>query len=131
MGALWTKIRSGFSLIFDAKSTRWPNSTRSVTRNILIASIVAAIAELSVCVILPHQLLPMKNTVSCWENANLGLSNLDLGAVRSDFVLREEVELPVTFANADILMSGENSFEDEHLVFGPQYLSVRKRADTL
>jgi hypothetical protein len=73
----------------------------------------------------------MKNTVSCWENANLGLSNLDLGAVRSDFVLREEVELPVTFANADMLMSGENSFEDEHLVFGPNYLSVRKRADTL
>jgi hypothetical protein len=131
MGAFWGKIRSGYSLIFDAKSTRWPHNTRSVARNILIASIVAAIGELSMCAVLSHQLLPMKNTVSCWENANMGMSNHDLGAVRSDLVLREEVELPVTFANANMLMSGENAFEDYHLVFGPKYLSVRKRADTL
>jgi hypothetical protein len=127
MGCFLNKIRSGFSLIFQAKSTRWPHSTRAVTRNLLIASMFVAVAQLRVCAMLAHRVLPMKNTVSCWGNeTSWDLNSIDYGfwSSQSGLVLHEEIELPVTFVNLEY---SDDPVYNGKVPFGPKYRSVKKR----
>jgi hypothetical protein len=123
-------IRSGFSLVFHAKSHRWPYNTRSVARSLLIVGIFVAFVQLSISAALATQFLTMKNTVTCLENETPGEVDFDVGLSSnlSDYLIYTEgKELPVTVMNLDLLVYWkEKEFLDAEPPLGPRWLSVAK-----
>ncbi|CAG5143937.1 uncharacterized protein ALTATR162_LOCUS1450 [Alternaria atra] len=101
----WEKTRSCFSLFLHAKSTRWPNSTRTATDALLVLSILVATAQFGLCIAMAHRLLSSPHEVQCWNVSNTGdfdFSGFGLGSSPSDFVFQTETKnLPLTYANLD------------------------------
>jgi hypothetical protein len=101
-----------------AKSTRWPNSTRSATDALLALSILIAVAQFG-----------LWNVSS---TRDLDFNGFGLGSRPSDFVFQTETKsLPLTYANLDKTFNVERAQENGEGLSGPEYLSAGAIGGTL
>ncbi|RYO02121.1 hypothetical protein AA0120_g1289 [Alternaria tenuissima] len=131
----WEKIRSCFFMFVRAKSTRWPNSTRSATDALLALSVLIAVAQFGLCAAMAHWLLSSHREVQCWNvssTRDLDFNGFGLGSRPSDFVFQTETKsLPLTYANLDKTFNVERAQENGEGLSGPEYLSAGAIGGTL